>query len=75
MSTLYKTHRAAVVCVRPALESIVPEEEEEEERGEFDFVLPTEKMSTSVLQTVFMIIGSMEVNNTVVMFRSRMKNV
>ena len=74
MSTLYKTHRAAaVVCVRASLESIVPEEEEE--RGEFDFVLPTEKMSTSVLQTVFMIIGSMEVNNTVVAFRSCMKNV
>ena len=61
-----------MVCVRATLESIVPEEEE---GGEFDFVLPTEKMSTSVLQTVFMIIGSMEVNNPVVAFRSCMKNV
>ena len=75
MSTLYKTQTAAVVCVRPALESIVPERRRRRERGEFDFVLPTEKMSTSVLQTVFMTIGSMEVNNTVVMFRSCMRYV
>ena len=48
MSTLYKTQTAAVACVRPAWHSIVPEEEE---RGEFHFALPTEKMS--VLQSSF----------------------
>ena len=37
------------MCVRATLESIVPEEEE---GGEFDFVLPTEKMSTSELSVL-----------------------
>ena len=49
VSTLHKTQTVAVVCVRPASHTMVPERGGE--RGESHFALPTEKMS--VLQSSF----------------------